>query len=135
MSERTFAMIKPQAVANGHVDAIVNRIEKEGFTVVEKQQLQLTREKAEELYAIHSERSFFQEMLNDITSGPVVIMVLEKDDAIKAWRDLMGATNPADAAEGTLRKEFGESIGHNAVHGSDSPESAATEIGIFRNLF
>jgi nucleoside-diphosphate kinase len=131
MIERTFAMIKPGAVKERHSGAIISRIEQEGFTILGLEKKQLTRVQAEQLYAIHRERSFFGEMLESITSGPVIIMVLEKEGAIKAWRDLMGATNPAQAEPNTLRKLFGVSIGENATHGSDSSETARTELGIF----
>lgn len=131
MIERTFAMIKPDAVRHGHTGKVIDRIEREGFVILGLEKQQLTRQKAEELYAIHRERSFFGEMLVSITASPLIVMVLEKEGAIKAWRDLMGATNPAQAESDTLRKLFGVSIGENAVHGSDSPESAKTEINIF----
>lgn len=129
--ERTFAIIKPDATAKGNAGAILSRIEKEGFKVVGLKKMHMTKKEAEGFYAVHSARPFFNDLTNFMCSGPCIVMVLEKDGAIKAWRDLMGATNPKDAAEGTLRKEFGESIDNNATHGSDAPETAATEIAYF----
>lgn len=127
----TFAMIKPDAFSAKNVGKIIDMIEKQGFELVGMRKINMSKEKAHQLYAEHKARPFFGEMVDFITSGPVIIMALKKDDAIKAWRDLMGATNPAQAAEGTVRKQFGKSIGNNAVHGSDSTESAARELGIF----
>ena len=126
--ERTYAMIKPAAVAAGHVDAIVKRIEDEGFSIIAKKDMQMSKALAEAFYAVHSAKPFYEELVNSIASGPIVAMVLEKEGAIAAWRELMGATNPSDAAEGTLRKLYGTSIGENATHGSDAPETAMTEI-------
>ena len=131
MAERTFAMIKPTAVADGDADAIIKRIKDEGFTILAQQEVQLTPKKAHELYEVHKERSFFGEMIGQITASPVVLLVLEKEYAIQDWRLLMGATNPEDAEEGTLLKLFGKNIGENATHGSDSSENAKREIGIF----
>lgn len=127
----TFAMIKPEAVQDRIIGKIIDRIEQEGFSICRMTKMQLTRKQAEELYAIHKERSFFGEMIEQIISNPVVLLVLERDNAIKHWRDVMGATDPAKAESNTLRKLYGKNIGSNAVHGSDSPESARTEIGIF----
>ena len=126
--EKTYAMIKPAAVKAGHVDAIVKMIEADGFTIIAKKEIQMTTELASEFYAVHKERPFYQELVASISSGPVFAMVLEKEGAIKAWRDLMGATNPADAVDGTIRKLYGESITDNATHGSDAPETAQIEI-------
>jgi nucleoside-diphosphate kinase len=131
MIERTFAMIKPRAVQERHSGKIIDRIEQEGFSILGLEKVHLTRLQAEKLYAIHRERSFFGEMLDTITSSPAIIMALEKENAIKAWRDLMGATNPAQAEPNTLRKLFGVSISDNGTHGSDSLESARTELEIF----
>ncbi len=131
MAERTFAIIKPDAVAAGNADKIMDMIKDNGFTIVEKLTITMPLEDAKKLYDIHKERPFFGEMLEFITSGPVVIMALEKDNAIKAWRDLMGATNPADAVQGTVRKLFGTDIGTNAAHGSDSADNAKAELAIF----
>jgi nucleoside-diphosphate kinase len=130
-SELTFALIKPDAVGAKHTGAIISRLEKEGFEIVTMQKGQLDEEMAKEFYGVHKERPFFGELVEFITSGPVVAFALEKEGAVQAWRDLMGATNPADAAEGTLRKEFGTSIGANATHGSDASETALFELGLF----
>ena len=131
MMERTFAIIKPDATAKGNAGAIISRIEKEGFKIVGLKKMHMTKAEAEGFYAVHAARPFFNDLTNFMCSAPCIVMVLEKDNAIKGWRDLMGATNPKDAAEGTLRKEFGESIDNNATHGSDAPETAAQEIAYF----
>ncbi len=131
--ERTFAIIKPDAFAAGHAGLILARIYAEGFKVVGLKKLYLSKVEAEGFYAVHSERPFFGELTDFMSSGPCVVMALEADDAIRKWRDLMGATNPSAAAEGTLRKQFGISIGENATHGSDAPETAAFELGYFFN--
>ena len=127
----TFALIKPDAVANGNTGDIISRIEKEGFNIVGLQKGLIHQELAEEFYGVHKERPFFGELVEFITSGPVVAMALEKEGAIKAWRDLMGATNPAEAADNTLRKLYGANIGNNATHGSDAEETAAFELSLF----
>jgi nucleoside-diphosphate kinase len=129
--ERTFAIIKPDAFAAGHAGRILARIYAEGFTVVGLKKLYLSKVEAEGFYYVHRERPFFGELTDFMSSGPCVVMVLEADNAIKKWRDLMGATDPAKADAGTLRKEFGTSIGENATHGSDAPETAAFEIPYF----
>lgn len=129
--QRTFAMIKPDAVAARNSGKIIDLIEKNGFTIVRMQKATLTKPQVETFYGVHKERPFFGEMVNFITSGPVVILALEKDNAIQAWRDLMGTTDPAKAAEGTIRKLFGANIGNNAVHGSDAPETAQQELALF----
>ncbi|GAB4172071.1 MAG: nucleoside-diphosphate kinase [Geothermobacteraceae bacterium] len=129
--ERTFAIIKPDAFAAGHAGKILARIYAEGFKVVGLKKLWLSKKEAEGFYYVHRERPFFGELTDFMSSGPCIVMVLEAEDAIRKWRDLMGATNPAEAAEGTLRREFGGSIGENATHGSDAPETAAFEIGYF----
>lgn len=131
--ERTFAIIKPDAFAAGHAGQILARIYAEGFKVVGLKKLYLSKVEAEGFYAVHSSRPFFGELTDFMSSGPCVVMALEADNAILKWRDLMGATNPAAAAEGTLRKRFGTSIGENATHGSDAPETAAFELGYFFN--
>lgn len=131
--ERTFAIIKPDAFAAGHAGQILARIYAEGFKVVGLKKLYLSKVEAEGFYAVHSARPFFGELTDFMSSGPCVVMALEADNAIRKWRDLMGATNPAEAVEGTLRKEFGVSIGENATHGSDAPETAAFELGYFFN--
>ena len=129
--ERTFAIIKPDAVEKNVVGPIVGRIEQEGFRIVGLRMAQLTRQEAEGFYAVHRERPFFGDLTAFMSSGPVVVMVLEADNAIKRWRDVMGATDSAKAEEGTLRRQFGTNIERNATHGSDAPETAATEIAYF----
>ncbi len=131
--ERTFAIIKPDAFAAGHAGKILARIYEEGFKVVGLKKLYMSKVEAEGFYAVHKERPFFGELTDFMSSGPCLVMALEADNAIRKWRDLMGATNPAEAAEGTLRREFGTSIGNNATHGSDAPETAAFELGYFFN--
>ncbi|MBN1958928.1 MAG: nucleoside-diphosphate kinase [Desulfuromonadales bacterium] len=131
--ERTFAIIKPDAFAAGHAGQILARIYAEGFKVVGLKKLYLSKVEAEGFYAVHKERPFFGELTDFMSSGPCIVMALEAENAILKWRELMGATNPAEAAEGTLRKEFGSSIGENATHGSDAPETAAFELGYFFN--
>lgn len=131
--EQTFAIIKPDAFAAGHAGKILARIYAEGFQVVGIKKLYLSKVEAEGFYAVHSERPFFGELTDFMSSGPCIVMALEAEGAILKWRDLMGATNPAEAAEGTMRKEFGASIGENATHGSDAPETAAFELGYFFN--
>ncbi len=126
--ERTLAIIKPDAVRAKNAGKIIDHIERAGFDIIALEKKQFTREEAEYFYAVHRERPFFGELVDFMISGPTVVMVLEKEHAIADWRELMGATNPAQAAEGTIRKLFASSIGENAVHGSDSPESANTEI-------
>ncbi len=130
MITQTYAMIKPDAVAAGHTGAIIARIEQEGFTIVAMKKMQFTQDLAAEFYAVHKERPFFQECVNFIASGPVVALVLEKEDAVPAWRTLMGATNPAQADANSIRALYGTSIGNNATHGSDAAETAATEIAL-----
>lgn len=129
--ERTFAIIKPNAFADGNAGKILARIYEEGFKVVGLKKLYLSKVEAEGFYYVHKERPFFGELTDFMSSGPCIAMVLEAENAIQKWRDLMGATNPAQAAEGTLRKLYGTSVGENATHGSDAPETAAFEIGYF----
>jgi len=129
--ERTFAIIKPDALKAGHAGRILQRIEDAGFRLVALRLQHLTKEDAEGFYAVHRARPFFASLTNFMSSGPCLVMALEAADAIKRWRDLMGATDPAKAEAGTLRKEFGTSIEHNATHGSDAPETAAFELGYF----
>lgn len=129
--ERTFAIIKPNAFADGNSGKILKRIYEEGFKVVGLKKLYLSKVEAEGFYYVHKARPFFGELTDFMSSGPCIAMVLEAENAIQKWRDLMGATNPAQAAEGTLRREFGKSVGENATHGSDAPETAAFEIGYF----
>ncbi len=129
--ERTLSIVKPDAVAKNVIGKIYTRFEDAGLQIVAAKMMQLSEEKAQGFYAEHKERPFFGELVEFMTSGPVVVQVLEGENAIALNRDLMGATNPADAAEGTIRKDFAESVGCNAVHGSDSPASAAREIEYF----
>jgi len=129
--ERTFAIIKPDAFSAGNAGKILARIYAEGFKVVGLKKLFLSKVEAEGFYYVHKERPFFAELTDFMSSAPCVVMVLEAQDAIRRWRDLMGATDPAKADAGTLRKEFGTSIGNNATHGSDAPETAAFEIPYF----
>lgn len=131
MSNLTFGIIKPDAVAKGHTGKIIDKIIGAGFTIRGLKLIHQTLKEAEGFYAVHAERPFFGELTEFMSSEPCVVLALEKEGAVKAWRDLMGATNPAEAAEGTLRKEFAGSIGENAVHGSDSDENAAIEIAYF----
>jgi nucleoside-diphosphate kinase len=129
--ERTFAIIKPDAVASGKAGAILAAIEKAGFRIRGMKMTRLSQAQAEGFYAVHKERPFFKSLVTFMTEGPAVVLVLEREDAIAKWRELMGATNPANAAEGTIRKQFAESIERNATHGSDAPETAAIEIPFF----
>ncbi len=129
--ERTFSIIKPDAVAKNVIGKIVSRFESNNLKVVEMQLKQLSREEAEGFYAEHKERPFFGDLVEFMTSGPVVVQVLEGENAIMLNRDLMGATNPQEAAEGTIRRDFAQSIDANAVHGSDSAASAEREIAYF----
>ena len=123
-SNRTFTMIKPDAVKNGHIGAILNQINGEGFKIVAMKYTKLSAEKAGEFYAVHSERPFYGELVDFMSSGPIVAAVLEKDNAVEDFRTLIGATNPSEAAEGTIRANYATSIGENAVHGSDSDDNA-----------
>jgi nucleoside-diphosphate kinase len=129
--ERTFAIIKPDAVKSRYTGRILQRIEEAGFTIRAMQMRSLSSREAEGFYAVHRERPFFASLTQFMSSGPVVVLALEADDAIKKWRTLMGATDPAKADAGTLRKEFGASIENNATHGSDAPETAAFELAYF----
>lgn len=129
--ERTLSIIKPDAVAKNIIGKILSRFEKAGLQVVAAKMLHLSEEKAQGFYAEHKERPFFGELVEFMTSGPVVVQVLEGENAVALNRELMGATNPAEAAEGTLRKDFAESLGRNAVHGSDSMSSAEREVAYF----
>ncbi len=129
--ERTLAIIKPDATARGIAGKILARIEEEGFTVRAMKMVRLTKKQAEGFYAVHRERPFFGSLTDFMSSGPVVVMCLEREGAIAKWREVMGATNPAEAAEGTIRKLYGVDVEKNSVHGSDAPETAATEIAFF----
>ena len=129
--ETTLAIVKPDAVENRHVGRIVSRIEQQGFRIVAMRMLHMTRTEAECFYAVHRERPFFESLTTYMSSGPVVTLVLERDNAIAHWRATMGATDPAKAENGTIREQMGESIERNAVHGSDAPETAAVETSYF----
>jgi nucleoside-diphosphate kinase len=131
MSNRTFTMIKPDAMKNGHAGAILDKIIKDGFRVVALKMTKLSAEKAGEFYAVHKERPFYGELVEFMSSGPIIAAILEKDNAVASFRKLIGATNPAQADEGTIRKLYATSVGENAVHGSDSDENAAIEGGFF----
>ncbi len=120
-------MIKPDAVENGHIGAIIDKINKAGFRIVAMKMTQMTQREAELFYAIHTERPFFNELVTFMTRGPIIAAILEKNNAVEDFRALIGATNPADAAEGTIRKLYATSLGENAVHGSDSDENATIE--------
>ena len=126
-TNRTFTMLKPDAVANGHIGAILEKINASGFRIVALKMTQLTKADAEAFYAVHAERPFYGELVSYMTEGPIVAAILEKDNAVEDFRTLIGATNPAEAAEGTIRQMYAESISANAVHGSDSDENAAIE--------
>ncbi|GGD57553.1 nucleoside-diphosphate kinase [Muriicola marianensis] len=124
---RTFTMIKPDAVENGHIGPILEKITSAGFKIIAMKYTQLSKRDAREFYAIHKERPFFNELVEFMTRGPIVSAILEKDNAVEDFRALIGATNPAEAAEGTIRKLYAKDIGENAIHGSDSDENAAIE--------
>jgi len=130
-TQRTFSIIKPDATRRNLTGEIVARFEKNGLRVVASKRIHMSKEQAEGFYAVHKERPFFNDLVSFMISGPVVVQVLEGEDAIAKNREIMGATNPADAAEGTIRKDFAESIEANSVHGSDAPETAAEEIKYF----
>jgi nucleoside-diphosphate kinase len=131
MSERTLAIIKPDAVAAHNTGRIIQRIEDGGFTIRAMRLVKLTKEQAEGFYAVHRERPFFPSLTAFMSSGPAVVLALEAPDAIKKWRTLMGATDPAKADDKTIRKDFGTSIENNATHGSDAADTAAFELGYF----
>ncbi len=129
--QRTFSIIKPDAVAAGHTGDILCTLEMEGFKIVGLRMTRLSRRQAEGFYAVHRERPFFPSLVKFMTEGPVIVMALEREDAIAKLREVMGATNPANAAEGTIRKRFAESIERNCIHGSDGPDTAAVELAYF----
>ena len=129
--ERTFSIIKPDATKRNLTGKIIDKFETAGLRVVAQKRIRMTREQAEGFYAVHKERPFFGELVEFMISGPVVVQVLEGENAIARNREVMGATNPANAAPGTIRKEFAKSVGENSVHGSDAPETAAEEIRFF----
>ncbi|MDA0711510.1 MAG: nucleoside-diphosphate kinase [bacterium] len=128
---RTLLIIKPDAVAKNVIGAIIQRLEEKGFAIVELQKMHLTRAQAAEFYAVHSARPFYHELVDFMTSGPCVPMVLERENAVAFLRETIGSTNPAEAAKGTIRKDFATNIQNNAVHASDSPENAALEIAFY----
>jgi nucleoside-diphosphate kinase len=130
-TQRTFSIIKPDATRRNLTGEIVARFEKNGLRIVASKRIHMSKEQAEGFYAVHKERPFFNDLVSFMISGPVVVQVLEGEDAIAKNREIMGATNPADAADGTIRKDFAESIEANSVHGSDAPETAAEEIKYF----
>lgn len=129
--QRTFSIVKPDAVGKNNIGAIYNRFEENGLRIVAAKMKQLSKKEAEDFYAIHKERPFFQELVEFMTSGPVMLQVLEGENAVAKNREIMGATNPAEADAGTIRADFAASVGENAVHGSDSLENAAIEIAYF----
>ena len=131
MSNRTFTIVKPDSVRKGNFGKIISRLESEGFRVLGIKKMALTQSQAEGFYAVHRERPFYRALVEYMTSGPVYVAALERDNAVAQLRKVMGATDPAKADEGTIRKDFGESIEQNAIHGSDSDENAAIEIGFF----
>ena len=129
--ERTFSILKPDAVAAGHAGEILTMLEQAGFRIVGMRMLKLTQQQAEGFYAVHRERPFFASLVKFMTEGRIVALALELEDAVRKLREVMGATNPANAAEGTVRKLFAESIERNCIHGSDAPETAAVELSYF----
>ncbi len=131
MSEVTFSIIKPNAMKKNAIGAIINKFESNGLQIAAAKLVQLTKQQCEEFYAEHKERPFFGELVTFMTSGPVMLMALSGENAVAKNREIMGTTNPSEAAEGTIRKEFGDNVGENAVHGSDSPESAQRELSLF----
>ena len=134
-TNRTFTMIKPDAVANAHTGKIIDDILSAGFKIVSMKYMHLTQAQAEGFYAVHSERPFFRDLVDFMISGPIVAAILEKDNAVEDFRKLIGATNPANAEEGTIRKKYAKSIDANAIHGSDSDENAAIEGNYFFSQF
>ena len=128
MGNKTFAMIKPDATRNGHTGKIIDRTIQAGFKILGAKLIRMTKAQAEGFYAVHRERPFFEELTTFMSSGQTMVLALEKDNAVDAWRETIGATNPAEAAEGTIRKDFATSLGENAVHGADSDENATIEI-------
>src|SRR5207244_13624268 len=128
---KTFTILKPDTVQAGNAGAVISKLEKEGFRICAMKMLHLTERQAQGFYAVHPERPFFGSLVKFMTEGPVIVMALEREDAVKKLREVMGATNPANAAEGTVRKLHAESIERNAIHGSDAPETAAEELRYF----
>jgi nucleoside-diphosphate kinase len=129
--ERTFSIVKPDAVAAGHTGEILAMIQKAGFRILGLRMTRLSEAQARGFYAVHREKGFFEGLVKFMTEGPIVVMALEREDAIKGLREVMGATNPEKAAEGTIRKRFAENIERNCIHGSDAPETAAVELAFF----
>ena len=129
--ETTLAIVKPDAYKNGYAGKIIDRIIKEGFAIDQMKQILMTKEKAEGFYEVHSDKPFFSELTEFMSSGKCVVIALKKEDAVNQWRQLIGATNPSEAEEGSIRKDFAASLGENAVHGADSNENALREIGFF----
>jgi len=129
--ERTFGIIKPDAVAAGQAGRILAMVEAAGFRILALRMTRLRPEQAEGFYAVHRDKSFFEGLVRFMTEGPIIVMALEREDAIRKWREVMGATNPAHAADGTIRRQFGAGIERNAVHGSDAPETAEAELHFF----
>lgn len=133
--EKTLAIVKPDGVARGVIGEVIKRIEANGLNIVAMKLIQMTKAQAQGFYAVHKERPFFDSLTDFMTSGPVVVMILSGENAIARWREMMGATNFEEAAEGTIRREFATNIEKNVVHGSDAPETAAFETGYFFNAF
>ncbi len=133
--QRTLSIVKPDGVARGLVGEVIKRIESQGLQIKAMKMIQMTQAQAEGFYAVHKERPFFKSLTEFMTSGPVVVMILEGENAITRWRDMMGATNYKEAADGTIRRDFATDIEKNVVHGSDAPETAAFETGYFFNAF
>jgi nucleoside-diphosphate kinase len=131
MKQRTFSIIKPDAVAAGQAGDILSLLEKAGFKIIALRMTRLTQVEAEGFYGVHREKPFFPNLVRFMTEGPIIVMALQRDDAIAKLREVMGATNPAKAAEGTIRKRFAESVERNCIHGSDAPETAETELHYF----
>jgi nucleoside-diphosphate kinase len=131
LPERTLTIIKPECVENKHIGDVIARIEKDGFAIKSIKMLQMDREEAKVFYEVHRQRDFYDELTSYMSNGPVVVMVLEKENCIRAFRDFIGATDPAKAAPGTIRRDFGKNIQNNCVHASDSPENAVREINFF----
>ena len=131
MNNKTFAIIKPDAVRNGHSGQIIDRVINSNFKILGLKLIKMTKPQAEGFYEIHSEKPFYAELTEFMSSGKCIVMALQKEDAVNEWRKLIGATNPAEAEDGTIRKDFASSLGENAVHGADSNENASREIGFF----
>jgi nucleoside-diphosphate kinase len=129
--QRTFSIIKPDAIKDGHAGEVISLLEKAGFRIVALRMVHLSRAQAEGFYAVHRERPFFPSLVKFMTEGPVIVMALEREDAVKKLREVMGATNPANAAEGTIRKLYASGIERNVIHGSDAPETAESELQYF----